>query len=154
MVTVAVPASPPPPSDALRQLARRVRRLPAFGRLGPEAVAEERDEIASELRRLARLVPPPPRAVLDRPVVVPPLVQERARRLEARARAQAAETAELRRLLAAAVRRRPRRARADGRRLELGRGSFLAPAGCGWPPRVAKLGTRLCRATTTRLLCS
>ena len=33
---------------SLAELARRVRRLPAFGRLGPEAVAEERDEIALE----------------------------------------------------------------------------------------------------------
>jgi hypothetical protein len=113
---------------SLADLARRVRRLPAFGRLGPEAVAEERDDIAAELLRLARAAPRPAAAVTnpvgarDPAPVQPPgprLAQEQTRRLEALARAQATEIAGLRRLLAAAVPRRPRRARADGRQLEL-----------------------------------
>src|SRR3954451_25460150 len=104
------PAPPPsPPSDALHQLARRVRRLPAFGRLGPEAVAEERDEIAVELERLARAgrasqaapspATPPRHAPSMRPAA-DLLARERARRLEALARSQAAELERLRCMLA------------------------------------------------------
>ena len=38
---------------SLRELARRVVQLPALGRLGPEAVLIEREEIAEGLRKMA-----------------------------------------------------------------------------------------------------
>jgi hypothetical protein len=115
---------------SLADLARRVRRLPAFGRLGPEAVAEERDEIAAELLRLARAAPRSPAPVADTAPAVPQrpapmrpafaqLAQERARRAEALARSQAAELERLRDLLAATVRRPGRRKRVGVGQLEL-----------------------------------
>ena len=115
---------------SLAELARRVRHLGVAGRPDPESVLVEKDEIAAELLRLSRAAPRPPAPVTGAPgtaagrpapawsTAVRP-TRERARRLEALTRAQAAELELPRGVLAAAVRRRPRRERDGGRQLEL-----------------------------------
>jgi hypothetical protein len=98
---------------SLAKLARRVRRLPAFGRLGPEAVAEERDEIAAELQRLARTAPRPVAPAPDAACTVP------SRSAPPRPPVVHLAQERLRRLLAEAARRPARRKRAGAGQLEL-----------------------------------
>jgi hypothetical protein len=114
---------------SLAALARRVRRLGVAGRTDPERILVEKDSIAHELDRLARAAPRPVApadavcAAPQRPAPMRPafaqLAQERARRAEALARAQAAELERLRGLLAEAVRQPRRRRRAGADQLEL-----------------------------------
>lgn len=52
-VAAHVPTAPGP-AEHLRDLAARVRRLGVHGRLTPEEIVVERDDIAARLRRLAR----------------------------------------------------------------------------------------------------
>ncbi len=90
-------ASAPPD---LHDLARRLARLrPCWNR--PEAFFEARSDLAAELRQLARQRPP---ETLER--AAGPTAKER--KLEALARAQAAEIDRLRRLLAEAAPTGPR----------------------------------------------